>query len=113
MMAILLVVVGCKSSTPTETNPGSAIVVEAEAAGAGNLSGVAESSVEVWMGTHVDLARKLTPQCNDRMKKGFDAAWMQSEEGIVCTAAARVAYRDRFFSSHDDYNGNYAAPARK
>lgn len=109
VLAFLVVGLGCRASSKSE------IVAQAEAAGLGDLKDAGEESVQIWMAIHVDLAKKLAHQCDEIMKKRFNAKWMRSPEGIVCTAAVRVAHSGILFNypSYDPYLLSYTKPQKR
>ena len=109
VLAFLVIGLGCRASSKSE------IVVQAEAAGLGDLKDAEEESVQIWMAIHVDLAEKLALQCDGIMKNGFNAKWMRSPEGIVCTAAVRVANSSVLFNSpsYNPYPLSYIKPQKR
>ena len=83
-------IAGCKTSGPGSAAE-SKIVQEVQAAGAGQLDQAAESAIQGWLGQHLDVAKRIGPECNVVMKNAT-ANWSTSTEGRVCTAAAHVLF---------------------
>jgi hypothetical protein len=67
--------------------PSSAIVQRVEAAGAGDLKGAAQQSIEDWFRKHPELAVEIRDQCRPTREKA-PAAWSSTTEGRVCSAAS-------------------------
>lgn len=104
MAASLLVAVGCKSASSSNSK----IVAEVEAAGSGSLEGLDEAAIQSWLAKHDDVAAKIGPECSVVMKTA-SADWANTTEGVVCTAVARVL----FYKPKDLFNGQYAQPQPK
>ena len=83
-------IAGCKTSGPGSAAE-SKIVQEVQAAGAGQLDQTAEPAIQGWLGQHVEVAKRIGPECNVVMKSAT-ANWSSSTEGRVCTAAAQVLF---------------------
>ncbi len=81
---ILLLVIflgGCSKEQP------SPIVQKVEAAGAGDLSGATQQSIEDWFRKHTELAVDVRNECKP-IRESAPANWANTTEGRVCSAAS-------------------------
>jgi len=73
------------------SEPRSAIIEKAEAAGSGKLSGVSSGGMKQWLGQHKDVAYQLDEMCKPVRIKA-PAQWTESTEGRLCSAARELAF---------------------
>jgi len=67
----------------------SRIVSLAEQAGAGPLSDVSTPDMRVWLNGHPQIATRVDTLCAP-LRTNATAAWPQTTEGRLCTAASQV-----------------------
>ena len=80
--------VGCHKKEPP-----SPIVQRVEAAGAGDVSAASVNSIQQWLQQHQNLALQTKKDCDQIRKSGnTQAAWADTTEGRVCTAAANTSF---------------------
>jgi hypothetical protein len=111
VIGTLLLMTGCKSDSnnvpTTPVAPQSPIVAQVEAAGSGDLETVDTPAMQNWLAKHIDVAKKVAPECAT-VSKNAPANWAGTTEGRVCTATAHVM----FFAPKDLYNGYGSAPKK-
>ena len=86
LAAVAAVMIGC---SVVKQQP-SAIVKRAEACGAGDLADASLVAVQDWFSKHRDCAVAIDGMCKPVREKA-PAAWSDSAEGHVCTAARSIA----------------------
>ena len=66
------------------------IIRKVQAAGAGDVSSVSPQALEQWFTHHTNVAVEIANACMP-IRKSANAAWGDSVEGKVCTAAVGPA----------------------
>ena len=88
-LVLVLLVVSLVGCSVIKERP-SPIVQKAQSCGAGELVGTSQMAVQDWFGKHRDCAVIVDGMCKP-VRINATAAWTDSTEGRVCTAARNVA----------------------
>ena len=83
---LLLTLCACTRQRPSR------IVQLAEEAGAGPLADVNTVDLRVWLNSHPQIATRVEALCAP-LRTNATAAWPQTTEGRLCTAASQVEAR--------------------
>lgn len=88
-LALVLLVISLIGCSVTKERP-SPIVQKAQSCGAAELAGTSIIAVQDWFGKRRDCAVAVDELCKP-VRDTATAAWTDSTEGRVCTAARNVA----------------------